>query len=127
MSVQCPHCGGEFQVELTLSVPAVEVPIAPKAVQPVTASKRGPAFATHTDAGKMRQAFYVLGNERAAEGAHIYNDKRDFGRRLKFWHWLPDMTQEQQMAVEAAIVAQFGDRIIKIKVSHGEILVYLNS
>ena len=94
MSVQCPHCGGDFQVELTLSVPAVknvEIPVSKEPVEPLTASQIGlvgkpvkaPKFGK-TPAGKLRQALYNAGYERAAKYGIIFNDKRVGGEaRLK--------------------------------------------
>lgn len=130
MSVQCPHCGGEFQVELTLSVPAVkhvEIPISPKPVQPITALP-SPKFAVHTDAGKLRRAVHKAGYPSTAKTGTIFNDKRDFGRRLKMWTRLgQSLADTESAALKNAINAEFRDRMLRVCVLGGEILVYLNS
>ena len=94
MSVQCPHCGGEFQVQLTLSVPAVKnvtIPVSKEPVEPLTASQIGlvgkpqkaPKF-SKSPAGKLRQALYNAGYVHAAKNGIIFNDKRTGGEaRLK--------------------------------------------
>jgi hypothetical protein len=130
MSVQCPHCGGEFNVELTLSVPAVkhvEIPISPNPVQSIPTSPV-PKFAVHTDAGKLRRAIHQAGYPITAKTGTIFNDKRDFGRRLKMWTRLgQSLANSECNALKNAITAEFGDRSLRVSVSGGEILVYLNS
>lgn len=133
MSVQCPHCGGEFQVELTLSVPAVkhvEIPVSPKPVQPITASivSKQHKFATHTDAGKFRHAISLAGYPHDAKVSTIFNDQRKHGRRLKMWTRIGGvMTRDERDVVVNTITAEFGDRMVRVCVLGGQILVYLNS
>lgn len=128
MSVQCPHCGGEFNLEVKLTVPVLPE-CKPRAVLPVempTAST--PKFAVHTDAGKLRRAVHRVGYTDAAKTGTIFNDKRDFGRRLKMWPRLGQaFAAVERDALKNAITAEFGDRVLRVSISGGEILVYLNS
>ncbi len=89
MSVQCPHCGGEFQVELTLSVPAPVATCAPRAVLPPSpAPDEEPNFRVNSAAGKFRRALWRAGYHDAAVSGRIYNDKLTGGRsRMKLvWY-----------------------------------------
>ena len=80
MSVQCPHCGGDFQLEVKLTVPAVTE----HKPQEVAISAEEPVFRVDTPAGKFRRALYRAGYHDAAINGRIYNDKLAGGRsRLK--------------------------------------------
>lgn len=132
MSVQCPHCGGDFQVELTLSVPAVKHVVLPVAPMPASQSGltskpvKAPKFMTHTDAGLLRLAVYNAGYPKEAKDATIFNDQRVNGRRLKMWTRISRTPDTEHEAIVQAITNVFGDRINRVAISDGTILVYLH-
>lgn len=128
MSVQCPHCGGDFNLEVKLTVPVLPE-CKPRAVLPVeTPTVATPKFATHTDAGRLRRAIHRAGYPSTAKIGTIFNDKRDFGRRLKMWTRIGQaLADSERTALKTAIDAEFGNRVLRVHISGGEILVYLNS
>lgn len=85
MSVQCPHCGGDFNLEVKLTLPVQQpvAPVAKPAVKPATTLMM-PAFRISTAAGKFRKALWLAGYPTLAVHSTIYNDKRSDGEaRLK--------------------------------------------
>lgn len=120
MSVQCPHCGGDFNLEVKLTVPVLPE-CKPHPVMPAkTPTVSAPKFAAHTDAGKFRQALHDADYPEGAEYGTIWNDLRNHGtgRRLKV-----SLTSRAgrgrgvdgigDAGLDETLLAQFGDRLIK--------------
>ena len=128
MSVQCPHCGGEFnlEVKLTASVDSVGYFQQPGAAQ-VAAPAKEPKFAVHTDGGKLRRAMYGAGFHTKACRSRIFNDKRTgvYARRLKVWIDLSMASPESLITLRANIEREFGWRLGQVAIDSTSILVYL--
>jgi hypothetical protein len=131
MSVQCPHCGGEFNLEVKLTanvIPSCTPRFVPSATPTqVAAPAKEPKFAVHTDGGKLRRAMYGAGFHTKACRSRIFNDKRTgvYARRLKVWIDLSMASPESLITLRANIEREFGWRLGQVAIDSTSILVYL--
>lgn len=120
MSVQCPHCGGEFNLEIKLTTNVIPS-CTPKFVPP-TPDPKEPKFRVDTPAGKLRRAMWRAGYRAAARNVTIWNDKLSGRRsRLKV-SWFTGVDHAQ---LDPHLRAEFGsDLESHNNYSVGEYVVY---
>ena len=114
MSIQCPHCGGDFNLEVKLTVPAIQQEV-PQPVVPLAAPQtRQPHFYVHTPAGKLRQALWDAGYQVSARRGTIYNDKRQGDKfRLKLTpSWVDNTDMIDPVVMDFHLHTWFGADLI---------------
>lgn len=110
----CPHCYRD--IELTAK-PIVEA-VKPKMLKRQAAvdqvkvkAEKEPTFRTNTDAGLLRKVLWKMGLK---HDDHMFNDKRESGRRIKAYvaRGLSDQTKVQ---LTLAVQTAFGDRCARVE------------
>lgn len=114
MSVNCPHCGGEFNVEVRLFTDDVQ----PRAPQPAEEPFPPPMFRMDTLTGKFRQALWDAGYFYVAKHGTIFNDYSPGGkntppsRRLKLDYAHEEYPLDMER-LQPFLEEQFGQALVR--------------